>query len=79
MAFIRSEAERHKYSQTENLKAINIIKIQIGKNMEKRVIIGGQIEVYRRIYLEELRKNKKIFSQDCWQRGRDVNRILPEH
>jgi hypothetical protein len=79
MTFIRSEAERHKYSQTENLKAINIIKIQVGKKMEKHVIIGGQIEVYRRIHLEELRKNKKILSQDCRHRGRDANRILPQH
>jgi len=47
--------------------------------MEKNVIIGVQVEVHRRIYLEELRKNKKIFSPDCWHRVRDATRILSEH
>jgi len=61
------------------LKAVDIIKIQVGQDMEKHLIIGVQIEAYRRIYLEALRKNKKVFSQDCRYRGRDANRILSEH
>lgn len=61
------------------MKAVDIIKIQVGKDMEKNVIIGVQVEVHRRIYLEELRKNKKIFSPDCWHRVRDATRILSEH
>ena len=63
----------------ENLKAIDIIKNVVGKDMEIHVISGGEIEALSRHLLgEELRKNKKIFRQDSWHRGRDKNRIFPE-
>jgi hypothetical protein len=48
--------------------------------MEIHVISGGEMEVISRYLLGRTKKkNKKLFRQDSRHRGRDMNRIYPEH